>query len=72
MSKFDKLVADAATFLGWEPQTDYFLEGVVTRIQDLHKEDHLSAATIARMLDMYDPTSPFRRTDFIQFVIDRT
>ncbi|RSM74726.1 hypothetical protein DL991_29155 [Amycolatopsis sp. WAC 01375] len=72
MNNFDKLVANAAMYLGWYPRKDPVLEGIVRRIQELHTKDHLDAAAIAKMLTGHGKSSPLRREDFIQFVIDRT
>ncbi|MFJ8912320.1 hypothetical protein [Amycolatopsis sp. NPDC102389] len=73
MANINRLTQDAARYLGDRPKgRDIFLENAVRRIADLHTQDRLDAKAIARRLrDAYGSDSPFRRIDFIQFVIDR-
>lgn len=74
MRNIDDLVQKATMFLGYRPRRkDEILERAIRRIQDLYTKDHLTAAAIAKLLGSdYPDSSPMRREDFIQFVIDRT
>ncbi|MFE5571252.1 hypothetical protein ACFQ68_40075 [Amycolatopsis japonica] len=73
MANLDRLTRDAARYLGDRPKgRDIFLENALLRIADLHTQDRVDAKAIAhRLRDSYGADSPFRRVDFIQFVIDR-
>ena len=72
-STISDLVQDAARYLDRQPlPRDIFLEGVLLRIQELHEQDRLGAAPIAKqLLDAFGTDSPLVQVPFVEFVIGR-